>query len=104
MPLTQQQQAMVDRRALLDRAGAAVLAVMQEMNPRHEAGQNWGSVGSMSREFVYRKIARAVIAAMREPTEAMKETAVEHANLGGEVMLDQIGDVWRAMIDEAAKV
>jgi hypothetical protein len=45
-----------------------------------------------------REIARAVIEAMREPTEEMRDAAT-HV----EGVAEYFGEVWRAMIDEALR-
>ena len=49
-----------------------------------------------------REVARAVIAAMREPTEAMINAGWEDGNNGyGEG--EEMAPIWRAMIDEALR-
>ncbi len=57
-------------------------------------------------------MARAAIAAMREPTEAMMEAAADlhtqegwcATDLGHEADPNDMGNIWRAMIDAALKL
>ena len=58
---------------------------------------DWPKLNEGERED-WRGAARAAIAAMREPIEAMINSA--HDRIAGE---GEIADVWRAMIDEALR-
>jgi hypothetical protein len=49
----------------------------------------------------YEAMARAVIAAMREPTEAMIDAAPDEAVGWSEIARRHAADYWRAMVDAA---
>lgn len=54
----------------------------------------------------YEAIARAAIAAMREPTEAMMQEGALHLRMADDAVsttANDAADTWRAMIDEALK-
>ena len=61
---------------------------------------NWGELAEKGREF-WRKDARAAIAAMREPTEAMLSPPVAQRSWWEDMTPLT---VWQAMIDEALEM
>lgn len=79
---------------------------MSEMVER-VAGAIYDAAGDCDQEMnlaAARALARAAIAAMREPTEAMKAAGgFAYMERGGMNARDGSDDIWRAMIDAALK-
>jgi hypothetical protein len=66
-------------------------------------GNGWSSMGDPG-SLEFSKIVRAVIEAMREPTEAMKAmhwTEIEYS--GADTAAEKATNVWQWMIDAALK-
>ena len=61
----------------------------------------WPNVGTHVDADGFRHAARAAIAVMREPTEAMTAAGMEHT--ADPCWQENVGKAWQAMIDEALK-
>lgn len=87
---------------MLDRATAAVIA---QIRKNYDEGGAWIRLDPTDDQIEVdgyisaKDIARAVVEAMREPTEVMCEAGL-FAEDNGEI---SVGPIWRAMIDEAQK-
>ena|SRR5947209_775032 len=83
-------------------------AMFESTRTHTHVGEIWDSRIAETQDW-YRGTARAAIAAMREPTEAMIEAAysfsspikAEGAEIGSIRQRHEPADAWRAMIDQA---
>src|SRR6266704_3504878 len=77
---------------MIERVAEALFATRQRNDPLFDYQE------SLEKDE-YRRWARAAIAAMREPTEGMKQVGFGRA--GDPCWQEDVGLIWRGMIDEA---